>query len=245
MSKQGGLGANLYVASTNVSGDINSVSSISGSIATIDVTGIDKSAHERIGGKRDGNINFVSYWNPASTASAHSTFSGLPRTDVNVTYASGTTLGVPAASVVAKQIDYPGNRNDDGSYTFNIACQANGYGLEWGRMLTAGTRTDTTATNGTSVDGSASSSFGGTLFLHVFAVTGTSVTVKLQDSADNSSFSDVTGGAFTAATGATFQRLALGSTATVRRYVRIVTTGTFTNAQFAVNFCRHTTATVF
>jgi hypothetical protein len=110
-------------------------------------------------------------------------------------------------------------------------------------MLTPFRKVDTTATNSTAVDygaAAASVSFGWTAYLHVFAFTGTSVTVTLQDSADNSSFTALTGGAFTAATGRTKQQLISSSaTATVRRYVRVATSGTFTNADFAVNFVRY------
>jgi hypothetical protein len=80
----------------------------------------------------------------------------------------------------------------------------------------------------------------------VFAVTGTSVTVTLQDSADNVTFANITGGAFTAATGITAQRLASpGATDTVRRYVRAITTGTFTVGNFNLMFVRNATVVTF
>ena len=53
--------------------------------------------------------------------------------------------------MVAKQLNYDGTRANDGAFTFAVSAQANGYGLEWGKQLTAGTRTDTGATNGTGV----------------------------------------------------------------------------------------------
>jgi hypothetical protein len=151
MTKQSGLGDNLYVAGYNVSGDINSLGRIGGGPAALEVTGIDKSAFERIGGLRDGGIDWVSYFNPA-TDQAHDRFSALPTTDVLVTYCRGTTLGSPAANLIAKQIDYSATRGDDGAFTFAVQAQANGYGLEWCTQLTAGRRTDTTATSGTGVD---------------------------------------------------------------------------------------------
>lgn len=239
MAKSSGLGANLYVGTTDVSGDIGSVSAISGGNSPIDVTGIDKSAHERIGGKRDGNLAYMAYYNPSG---AHPVFSALPRTDVIVTFAHGTTVGRAAASMVSKQIDYPGNRNDDGSYTFAITAQANGFGLEWGRTLTTGIQTMTGAANGTSIDTLASAAFGGQGYLHVTAFTGTDATIKIQDSADNSSFADVTSFTFGSVTGVVAKRIAIGNTATVRRYVRVAvtTTGGFTSMSFAVNVVKNT-----
>jgi hypothetical protein len=73
----------------------------------------------------------------------------------------------------------------------------------------------------------------------VFSVAGTSVTVKLQESSDNGTdpWADVTGGGFAAATPAASpqcQRIETANDLTVERYLRVVTTGTFTSAIFAV-----------
>jgi hypothetical protein len=84
----------------------------------------------------------------------------------------------------------------------------------------------TANTNGTGVDNSAASTNGGAAYLEVSAFSGfTGVAVKIQDSADNSSWADVTGGAFTSITAAqTAQRIAI--TGTIRRYTRYVATVT-------------------
>jgi hypothetical protein len=77
--------------------------------------------------------------------------------------------------------------------------------------------------------------------LHVTAATGlTTITFKLQDSADNSTFADITGGTFTAVTTApNKQRLAGAVNATVRRYVRcIISAATYTNCTFQISFAR-------
>lgn len=243
MAKQSGLGDRCFVGGYDLSGDIGSIQRVAGGPAALDVTGIDKSGYERIGGTRDGGIDFTAWFNDAAGAS-HTILSTLPTTDRIVTYFRGAAIGNAAASCVAKQIGYDGTRAADGQLTHTVNAQANGYGCEWGLQLTAGKRTDTAATNGTSVDyGAVSTAFGLQAYLHVFSFTGTSVTVKLQDSADNSSFSDITSAAFTAATGVTSERIAV--TGTVRRYVRAVTTGTFSNAVFAVQFSRNETAVVF
>lgn len=233
MAKQSGLGDNLYVDGYDYSGDFLSLSDVGGGPGLLEVTGIDKSAFERIGAVRDGRLNATAAFNPALNMS-HDRLSLLPITDVMLTYCRGTTLGSPAACMIAKQANFDGNRADDGGFLFQCNALANGYGLEWGQQLTAGKRTDSTATNGASIDTTASAAFGAQAYLHVFAFTGTSVTVKVQDSADDSSFADVTGLTFTAATGITTQRLATSNSATIRRYLRVATTGTFSNAIFSV-----------
>jgi hypothetical protein len=246
VAKQSGLGDNFYLHGYDLSGDINSLGTISGGNTPLDVTGIDKSAYERIGGRRDGNVEFTSYFNDA-TDRAHLRLSTLPTTDVHLYYARGTTLGNPAACMVAKQINYDGTRGDDGDFKFTVQAQANGFGLEWGRQLTAGIRTDTGATNGTSIDTTASASFGGQAYLQAFAFSGTDVTVKIQDSADDSTFADVTSFAFTQLTaGRTAERIALSNTATIRRYVRVVTvtTGGFSSLAFAVTVVKNETASI-
>lgn len=246
MTKTSGLGDNLYAGGYDLSGDIGSLSKIQGGNKPIEVTGIDKSAPERIGGVRDGSMSWSSFFNTA-LGRAHPVLSALPTADVVATYCRGTTLGNPCASLVAKQLNYDGNRTNSGDFTFAVDAEANSFGLEWGLLLTAGLRTDTAATNGTSIDTAASLSFGAQAYLQVTAFTGTDVTVKIQDSADNSSFTDVAGMAFTQVTAAPFtQRIATSNTATIRRYLRAVTvtTGGVTSVTFAVQVTKNEIAGV-
>lgn len=237
MAKQSGLGQRLFVGGVDVSGDTGSFT-IGAPLKTIDVTDITQSAHGRLGGERDAVTSIVSYFDPAVGAS-HATWSALPTTDVPLMLlASAPVLGGPAYCMIAKQIGYDPTRATDGSFTFKVDAQANGFGAEWGLQLTAGIRTDTAATAGTSIDTLASAAFGLQAYLQVFGFTGTDATVKLQDSADNSSFADITGAAFTQITASTpqGQRIALANNATVRRYIRAttITTGGFTSLPFAV-----------
>ncbi|WP_318205391.1 hypothetical protein [Streptomyces sp. SCL15-4] len=248
MAKTGGLGDNLYIAGYDASGDIQALGNIGGGPALLNMTSIRSSAYERQGGLRSGQFEMTTFFNSvAITGATHEKLSALPRTDVIMTYCRGTTLGDPAASLVAKQTNYDPTRGDDGMLTFSVSAQSNGYGIEWGRQLTAGVRTDTAATTGTSIDTVASASFGGQAYLHVTAFTGTDVTIKIQDSADNSTFADVASFAFTQVTAApASERIALGNTATLRRYLRAttVTTGGFTSVTFSVNVIKNEVANV-
>jgi hypothetical protein len=244
MAKSTGLGDNFYIAGYNISGDTNSLSKISGAVAPIDVTDITQSAYGRLGGLRTGEIDFTVYMDPAAGAS-HVALSSLPTADALATYFRGTAIGNPAASMTAKQIDYNPTRSPAGDLTFAVACQSNAFGLEWGAQLTAGLRTDTSATNGTSNNDGAATAFGAQAYLQVTAFAGTDCTVTIQDSADNVSFAAVSGLAFTAVTSApTTQRIFISNVSTLRQYVRAITTTSagFTSITFAVQYTRNLTA---
>lgn len=244
MAKQAGLGDALYVGGYDLSGDTGSLSTIKCSRGVLDVTGIDKSAHERLLGISDGEISFAPFFNDA-TSQEHAILKTLPTADTQVMYFRGTTLGNPVAAMTAKQVNYDWTRGADGSLIGSVQALANsqdGHALLWCRSLTAGKKTDTSAANGTGVDDSAASSFGLSAFLQVFAFTGTSVTVTIQESSDNGSgdaFAGVTGGAFPAQSAVGFDYIETGLTLAVERYLRAVTTGTFSNAVFAVAYHRY------
>jgi hypothetical protein len=252
MAKTTGLGHKLLVQGVNISGDVTALDEISGSLELLECTGIDKSAKETIGGVRDGLITATSWFNPTALTGAHDNLSALPTTDVHLMYLAGATIGDPVACMVAQQGNYAGTREDDGSLTHETEHRASGFGLEWCELLTAGIRSDTTATNGSALDFGAAigtTNFGLQAYLQVLSFTGTSVTVKLQESSDNAAgdaYADVTGGAFGTVTGAGHtERLQTGRALAVERYLRVVTTGTFTQCSFVVGVCKNLTDTAF
>lgn len=250
MAKQSGLGDNFFVDEFNLSGDVAALQRISSPRATLPMTGIDKSALERLHAHKDGALGWTVYFNDA-TGSAHPTLKTRPSADRICSYFRGTTIGKPAASMVCKQIGYDPTRNEDGSLRMSVAALANLYGLEWGKQLTAGQRTDTTATNGSSLDYGAAigtTAFGLQMYVHLFAFTGTSVTIKVQSSTDNGAgdaFADITGATTGALSAVGKTRVATAVDASVERYLRVVTTGTFSEAVFAVNVVRNLATPVF
>lgn len=241
MAKQSGLGDNLYFAGYDLSNDTQTVS-IGMPSPLLDVTGIDKSAHERLYGTRDGSIDFSVFFNDAA-GKAHPVLKTRPTTDIQVMYLRGTTLGNPAAAQVAKQVGYDPQRGADGSLVMSVKTLANLYPTEWGQTLTAGKRQDTTATApATGVDFTdVTTAFGLAAYLQVFSFAGTSVTMTIQDSADNSAFANITGlNSFTAATGITTERIETDTLLrTIRRYMKVNTTGTFSECTFAVTVIRY------
>ena len=247
MTKQSGLGDRLFIGGVDVSGDIGSLGRIGGGmVGTFNVTGIDKSAYERVGGKRDGAIEFSSWYNTSgvTTIGAHAVVKALPTADILVSYFRGTTIGNASASCNAKQVDYNEKRAEDGALSFDVSAQADGFGLEWGNMLTAGIRSDVAATNGTGFDWGAATTFGFQAYLHVFSFTGTSVTITLQDSPDNVTYTSITGGAFAVVNAVGSQRIA-ATPASIARWTRAITTGTFSQCSFAISFVRNESAVTF
>ena len=105
-----------------------------------------------------------------------------------------------------------------------------------GKSLYALTNTSATA-NTTAVDFGASSSLGGQAQLHCTAHSSANISVKIQSSADNSSFADVSGFSFTAISGTTSERIA--TTNTVNRYVRLAITVTSGSATFSVGYAHN------
>ncbi len=249
MAKDAGMGDQFYIDGYDIGGDIQSLQRIGGGPnSPLGATDITQGAMARFGGQLYGGMGFTSYHNVAANQE-HARLSTLPRTDVVATWGHGTTLGNASASCVAKQINYDPNRGQNGELLFSVDLESNAYGLTFGQMLTAGKRTDTAATNGTSVDlGTVSpGAFGLVMFVHVFAFTGTSVTIKIQESSDNGSgdaFADVVGATTGALSAIGAVRVQTGLI-NVERYLRVVTTGTFNPATFWVQATRFDTSVVF
>lgn len=234
MAKQSGLGDQLFIGGRDVGGDISAISSLSTPRETLPATGITKSAVERMFGRRDGMLEATAYFNDA-TDQVHEALKSLPTTDVHVMYCRGEAVGSDAFCIVGKQLDYAGNRGDDGSLVFTTSIPGAAYGADWSSQLTAGKDTHASATNGSTFDTGASLAFGFQAYLQVFSVGSGTVEIDIQDSADGAAWANLTDGAFTDATGRTTERIQSSSdTATVRRYLRVVTGGTFTDAVIAV-----------
>lgn len=245
MSKQTGLGDGFLVGGHDLSGDINSLGSISGGPALLDFTTIDLSAMYRLGGQRSGTMEFVSFFDPSGSGpytAGPAPLPSLSTSDLIATYCRGRTLGAPAACLNGKQINFDPTRAKDGLLTCAVNNQSNGYGLEWGEQLTAFLRTDTTATSGTTVDDGAGTSLGAQAYLQVTAFSGTSVDIIVEHSTDNSSWATLIDFGAQSAVGT-----ARGTAATtVNRYVRASTsTGTFSSVTFNVVFVRNVVAVTF
>lgn len=178
-------------------------------------------------------------WSWVKIGGSHDALSTLPRTDQIVTWCRGTTIGNPAACVNAKQINYDGTRDNVGNFTLAVQAMGNSFGLEWGKQLTAGLRTDTTATVGAFFDDGGSSAFGGQAYFQLVEFVGTSVTIDIQSATTSGGSYATTGLTTTAMTAVGSQRLATSNTTTINEFLKVITTGTFTYAVFNVVFVRN------
>jgi hypothetical protein len=93
VAKQSGIGDNFYIGGYDLSGDVSVVDQVSGGVALITVTGIKSYAAERIGGLRDGNLQFTTFFNYAGSASAPS----FPASATPVS----NTYGVPVVVTIS------------------------------------------------------------------------------------------------------------------------------------------------
>lgn len=244
MTKSDGLGANLYVSGYDISGDTQMVGSVRGGFETTPRTTIDKFAVSRFKARVDGELNLTTFFDDANDAS-HETFSSLPTADRILTYVvKAADLGSAAYSMIGKQINYDFDRGQDGNLVAQVQALPNTYGPEWGKMLTAGKRTDTGATNGTGVDVTGND-FGLQAWLHVFSFTGTDATVVIQESSDagvGDAYGTITGGSFTEVSSLlgggdqASERIQTARDQTIEQYLRVATTtsGGFSELIFTV-----------
>lgn len=185
-NKQSGLGDQFFFGGYVLGGDVQELS-MHGGNTPIDVTDITQYAHSRLGGVRDGEIEWTSFFDNAVGA-AHQALSPLTRADVTCGYLRGQAIGNPALCQQSLQLNYDPTRGTSGELTEKVTAQSDRYGQEWGVQLTAGTRTDTAATNGASWNRGASSAFGAQAYLNASALTGTDATVTIQHSPDNATW---------------------------------------------------------
>jgi hypothetical protein len=234
MAKKAGLAQKFYQGAFDLSGDVSAISSWSTPVGVLDVTGISSSAMERVQGIVDGSMSYNVFFNDAAGA-AHLA-SRVPTAAAPMTWAIGQTVGDVAGMVASVATNYDGSRSADGALSFDITAMNHSTPPVWGVMLTAGSKTDTGAANGASLDQSAQTSAGAEAILHVTSFTGSNFTATVQDSSDDSSWGTLK--AFTQVTGTGSERVTVSGT--VERYVRVISTGTFNPVTFAVSFRRGT-----
>ena len=241
MAKRSGMGQVLCIGGYDLSGDAGVVNEASSPRATQDVTGLNKTSVERILLRGDGRLLFNNWFNDASNQE-FPVLKALPTADRQAVWGISNTLGDPACGLVCKQVNFDWAKRANGEVEGSVDCLGNASPLEWGRMLTAGVDTHTGATNGSAVDdgaGAAPTTAGIRAYLQVLGVSGlTTVTVAIQDSADGSTgwATILTFAAVTAARSVERKT----ATGTVRRYLRAITTGTFTAVDLIVMYQRGT-----
>ena len=238
MAKSSGLGQNFYVTGRDISGDVSAIDNAGSPRQIFVTTGIDKAATERLLGRSDGNLSWTTFFNDAANQQ-HAILGSHPTTDITIIWALGTSLGSVAAGLVAKQVFHNGTEAADGSLTFSTEAQGAGSPLEWGNMVTAGKVTHSSAGTSTG-DVTAQTTVGGIGYLQIFSLGSGTPTVLIEHSSDTSNGID---GSWS--TLLTFATQAQGGerkvvTGTVRKGLRLKTTGSFSNCVIAICFRRAT-----
>lgn len=240
MAKQAGLGDAAFIDGYNASCDICMLNEIGGGPSLWDVTTICKSAMARQGLQRSGRLNFQYFYErdtaPSDEFNIFDQVQSLPYADRIISYFRGEAVGNPAACMVSKQVTAEWRREQNGALTGACNSLSNGFSLEWCQQLTAGEDLHASATNGASIDAGAASLFGGAAYWHVMDVASGTVEGEIQDSADNVTFATVTDLVFAGLAVPGKERVKTAQDATIRRYRRFASTGTFTNARLAVAF---------
>jgi hypothetical protein len=159
----------------------------------------------------------------------------------------GFAIGNLAEVMQAQAGKYTINTTEEGVVEVSgdfVADDAIELGVSLHDILTAETVSGGTVNYAGVDETSVSTAAGWVAHLHVIAYSGyTSAVIKIQDSADNVSFADLSGGAFSSVTAVVAQRLDGGVAATVRRYMRAtITTVGSGSITFAVVFSRRGSA---
>jgi hypothetical protein len=242
MAKKSGLNHGFYAGGYDISGDVSALNQLVVARPSLDLTGISQLARERAVGKSDAAIAGRCWWNDASNA-LHDALSSMPTTDVDVLYRMGITLGDPCAMMRAEQTNYDWDLQADGSLPGSFRFEGTaGLPLVFGRLLTAGAISQSSAGSETGIVDSAQTTNGLEAWLQVISFTGTSITVSVEDSSDTTNGTDGTWGnlvSFAAATGGqTTERVTVSGN--VELGLRVNTSGTFTECTFIVGIRRGT-----
>ena len=241
MAKVNGLNVRLYVQGYDLSGDANALTGMGYTNELLDVTTLDVSAQKRLVGIVDGEIG-VAAWFDAASSKQHAVWTSnsgkLPTADQDVLIPMGAAVGDPAVGLVSKQGTYSVTNSLGSALAASATFTANGSAPEFGEMMTAHDDTHASAGSGTVVDSGAASTNGGAGYLQVLSLASGSVTVNLQESTSSGgSYSNfMTFSTVAAAAAPTAERLVM--TGNVARYVKVTTTGTFSNAKIALGFTR-------
>ena len=214
-----GKNVNVFVNEYDFSTYFNDVSA-SSMVETAEVSAFGSSAKEYIVGLTDGTVSLSGMFDGTATGT-DVVFSAVlgSTTKQNVIVApSGHSNGASAIMLEADDTSYEVSGAVADVVQTSAEFQSSD-GVEHGKILSSGSAISATG-NGTSVDNAASSANGGVGFVSVPTNTRNgNITVKVQQSADNSTFTDLITFTVVTSTQKTFQRVEV--TGTVARYLRV------------------------
>lgn len=234
-----GKSAAFYKGSYNLSGMSTNLT-LAQNVATAEKTCFGDSAQSHAAGVPGWQATVSSLWDDTTTTGTADVYTAALGTGGVISfYPAGTTIGYRGRGGQSElETDFAVTSPVAGMVTAEVTLKGNG-ALEGLRCLGASSSTVTASAAFTGVDYSASST-SQTLagYLHVTAIAGTdpSVAVVIQESSDNTTYTDLL--SFTAATAVTSERKTTSSS--VARYVRAKYTPNASTTSFtlAVGFHR-------
>lgn len=217
-----GKNVNIFIDEFDFSTYFNDVSA-STSVDTAETSAFGTSAKTYVVGHRDGTVSLSGMFESTTSVGTDQFFANAlnSATKIKLIVApEGHSNGAGAIMLQA----------DDTSYEISSAIadivQASAEfqstdAVEHGKILSSGS-TVTATGNGTSVDNGTSTANGGAGFLSVPVNTRNgNITVKIQHSADNSTFADLITFTVVSSTSKTSQRVEVASGTTINRYLRV------------------------
>lgn len=192
-----------------------------------------------LGGRAEGLISFSGFFNP-DTGGSHAALKTMDTAKTaGVAWGNNAspTIGDIAAGMPVNQFGYKVNSALDGVIVAEAELKSTGTALEWGVLLANSTALTATATLD-SHDNGASSANGASAYVFLTGVSASdTIEIKIQDSPDDSSYSDLI--TFTV-DGSAVEAERLTASGTVDRYTQVVATisGTDPSFDFAVVLCR-------
>lgn len=230
-----GKGTNVFLNEFDMSAYFNSAS-VARSVETSDTTSFGASNKAYIVGMGDGTLQLDGMFSPDATVGSDVVLSSIlgnaTTPIVTYAYAAGTIgnrcvlakaistsydISSPVGDVVSASVSFQASTDATTNFTKSVS---SGVMLTTNASIAFGS-----LGNLASVDNAASSASGGVGNLHVTAntITGASTTIKVQHSADNTTFADLI--TFTAVTASTTTSQQSAVSGTVNRYIRATATG--------------------
>jgi len=227
-----GKSASVLFQATDLSAFLNSWDTTL-TADTAEVTTFGNGSKAYIAGGKDATVSLSGFFDGATSAVDEVLAAAIGGTKVLTLAEAGVaTIGNRALVGQAINTSYQVSTPVGDAVTISAEAQVTG-GMSSGVVL-ADLSARTATGNTTSVDNAASSTNGLMANVHLTAFTGTNVTVKVQHSADNSTWVDLI--TFTQLTAAGAENKTV--TGTVNRYLRVNLSGTFTSTTLAVAAAR-------
>jgi hypothetical protein len=238
-----GKGTRILIGTADLSTYFNDTS-LSASVETAETTtyGVTGDAKTYVTGLQDSTVSLSGLFDDTAGAADEIISTALGSDDdIVFTIAQDGGLVVGRRCLLGQSIETKYDITSPVADVVSTALDLQSDGESLHGVVLAAADAISSTSNGTSVDGVASSANGGTATLHVTANTRNgNITVKVQHSADNVTFVDLATFAVVSTTTLTAERLSVASGTTVNRYLRASYTvaGSTGSATIAVAFGR-------